>query len=123
MGIGWVPGAMKVKGCPEITRGYFAECINTDPMGDHEMLIMYIENIGSFSAKRSDTNLGEGRHKSKDLRARSVATNLIDIPDESIVGKSRTRSTTDGENPHYGTLTMSGKPMRKVEHQSRNGNG
>ena len=43
-----MPGATQVKGCQEITRGYFAECINMDPMGDDEKLMMYIGDIGSF---------------------------------------------------------------------------
>ena len=39
-----MPGATQVKGCQEITRGYFVECINIDPLGDGERVMMYIEN-------------------------------------------------------------------------------
>ena len=44
----WQPGSMQVKGCKEITRGYFAECTNMDQMGDGDVLMFYITDIGSF---------------------------------------------------------------------------
>ena len=45
----WKPGAMQVRGCKQITRGYFAECINSDPMGDQEKPMLYIQSAAPFT--------------------------------------------------------------------------
>ena len=78
---------MQVKGCHEITRGYFAECINVDPFGDDERLMMYIENVGSFYVKRSDTPCSrcsqycQGRHecchRRKTLKPKQEAEKIV----------------------------------------------